>query len=561
MSVLKAIKKNYLILILILLASLIRVWGINYGLPHFFIGDETSIAYGTFKMAELKTLIPALYPDQFRPMYYPPLLAYIYLIVLAPVLGVKYLIGDFVNFTDFRNYLILNPTTVWITIRLVSVIFGTATIYLVYLATKELFDKRAGLMAALFLAVSFLHLQQSHFARHWVPATFFAALIILFSVFIYKQPAKKYYIWLGVIAGLAFGLSYITCVSLVVFVLAHLMAGKNASWRISVIINKFKDKNFWLAILIFVTLAVVFVLLHPQEFTRILFGVDSGAREAKSLAGLSQAFLYHIKNLLNFEPLLFISAILGSIILWFKSKERLILLLSLPVIYILALYLFFHNEVRYIVFVLPVLAGLAGFALSFIFSQIRQPALSVILLLIIFSYPLALGFYSDFLLTQKDTRILAVEWINQNISSASKIVTRFEDIKLIANKKAILNQQQLAPNSLRIQERVLLELEDSKYPKPAFNVLSLHFISKSLPDDIYKYLQKNEYQYFVVEYWHPDYLMEQDKIIIEPSKLLKEFKVKVDDNFLQDITGNFYQPVFWLFKVKRLGPVIRIYQL
>mgnify|MGYP001602248272 FL=1 len=556
----KFIKNNWLILLIIVVAFILRLWALNYGLPNFFIGDEQSIAYGAYKMVELKTLIPALNPSAFRPMYYPPLLSYIYLIFLAPVLGLKYLVGGFVGMADFKNYLILNPTITWLTIRLISVLFGAATIFITYLAGKKLFGKIAGLYAAAFLALSLLHLQLSHFARHWVPATFFVALIIYLSICIFFEPKKIYYVLVGIIAGLGFGVSYITCVTLVVFGLAHLLAAGNF-WPPKNLLKKIADKNFWLTILIFLALAIIFILLHPQEFTRILFGEDSGAGAGKSIGGLFAEFWYHFKNLINFEPLLLAAAIFGSFILFLKSKKKLLLLLSLPITYIIALYLFFHSEVRYIILVLPALVLPSGFAAAYLQSRLKFKFAPLLIILFFFSYPFALAGRYDYLLSKKDNRILAPAWIANNIEPSVRIATKFEDIQLTPTKQAILDQRAYDHQSLRQKDYALLKITEDSYPAPAYKVLPLYFIEEKVPPIILDNLYRYNYKYYAVEFWSPAQLSDIDKKIINSGTLIKEFSNQINGQYILDINGNYYQPVFWLFKIKQLGPSIQIYQL
>lgn len=66
-------------------------------------------------------------------------------------------------------------------IRIPSVLFGVATIYLVYLIAKELRQKWP-LVPALFLATSGLHIYYSQEARMYSMACFFASLIIWFYI-------------------------------------------------------------------------------------------------------------------------------------------------------------------------------------------------------------------------------------------------------------------------------------------------------------------------------------------------------------------------------------------
>ncbi|MFC1625525.1 glycosyltransferase family 39 protein [Patescibacteria group bacterium] len=74
-----------------------------------------------------------------------------------------------------------------ITLRVPSVIFGVVTIYLVYLITKDLFNKKAAFISSLLLATSGLHVYYSQEARMYSLAAFLTAL----SVFSFVKTLKR----------------------------------------------------------------------------------------------------------------------------------------------------------------------------------------------------------------------------------------------------------------------------------------------------------------------------------------------------------------------------------
>lgn len=69
--------------------------------------------------------------------------------------------------------------------RIPSVIFGVGTVFLIYLLGKEVFNKKIGVIAALFMALSPLHVYYSQEARMYSLATF--AVILSFYFLIKKN--------------------------------------------------------------------------------------------------------------------------------------------------------------------------------------------------------------------------------------------------------------------------------------------------------------------------------------------------------------------------------------
>ncbi|MBU1017086.1 MAG: phospholipid carrier-dependent glycosyltransferase [Patescibacteria group bacterium] len=161
---------KYLILILLLSFGL-RVFGISFGFPFFLHPDETKIVEPALTMAfNIKTA-------DFNPhfFYYPHFLMY-FLVIIIQIIKVI-----LIPFGIFNS---LPKEFFYFTARMISVLFGTASVFLTYVIAKKVSPKgreeQIGLMSALFLAVAFLHVRNSHYYTGDVPATFFILLSLLF---------------------------------------------------------------------------------------------------------------------------------------------------------------------------------------------------------------------------------------------------------------------------------------------------------------------------------------------------------------------------------------------
>jgi len=560
-----------ILLVIILFAALVlRLIGLNYGLPYFFVGDEQVLVNGALKMAEIRTLFPVFYPEEFRPLYYPPLLPYIYLIFLSPILLIRYFIGDFANIIEFKNFLILNPGFVWSAARILNIFFALGSLFVTYLIAKKIFNEKVGLIAVLFLSLSFFHLQLSHFTRHWIPAVFFTHLIILEAFYLFYKPKRKYYIWSGILTGLAFGASYIAAFGAWFVILGHFLSTGIVGGQGRNLKDKLKDLNLWIFLLISAALSSVFIILHPQEFFSIIIGEDGTVGAVKSITGLLTSFVYYFKILIYQEPAILIFSLLGFVALAFASKKLFSMFLSFCATYIFALYFLFHDEPRYVFFLLPILSLAAAYGLNALLEKMkavinegawRRYAFAAVLLLI-FLFPVLVSIKYTTLMTQKDTRIMAKQWIEEHIQERSKIAARLYNFKpLTPTKEAIAAQQSLDPDSLRTVERVLLTLDPANYPKPAFDVLNLHFIKPELlPKNLVAYLKDNNFKYFIVEYWSKSDLTAEDLEIMNQDRLAQRFDAGIDD-LSYNINGNLEESVWVMFSMKRPGPIIEIYEL
>lgn len=111
--------------------------------------------------------------------------------------------------------------------RSLSVVLGSATIPVVFLIGRKLLGKETGLIAALFFATAPLHIYYSQEARMYTPATFFAAVFVLFFLRVQEKKTALFdWVGLTISAIFAFYTHYLTLTLFLVFLL-YLIFNKN----------------------------------------------------------------------------------------------------------------------------------------------------------------------------------------------------------------------------------------------------------------------------------------------------------------------------------------------
>lgn len=86
-------------------------------------------------------------------------------------------------------WIIFGTSEIWL--RLLSVIFGILTIWVIYKFSTDVFNKKVGILSALFLSIAPYHIYYSQEARMYSEATFFAALSMYYF---YKSIQKGKFI-------------------------------------------------------------------------------------------------------------------------------------------------------------------------------------------------------------------------------------------------------------------------------------------------------------------------------------------------------------------------------
>jgi len=192
--------ESVILLVILVVAFWIRVWGIRWGLPHPYHPDEGTILFHAmgFGTGDLN-------PHWFR---WPSLLMY----VMFGVYGVYYVVGRIVGTfgapVDLLRHYLTDPTPFWLMGRALSILAGTATVWVTYRIGKRAFGAASGLAAAAFLAVMFLHVRDSHYATPDVATTLLASCSLLFALRAYGTGAMRDIVLSGFFAGLATSAKY-----------------------------------------------------------------------------------------------------------------------------------------------------------------------------------------------------------------------------------------------------------------------------------------------------------------------------------------------------------------
>ncbi|GEM_PF-731665 len=163
------------------LGAVLRLIGIRFGLPMAYHNDEWVLVLATRQF----------FSGDFNPhnFLYPSLLMYI-------MYAFERLYFLFASGRD-------DLSTLYTLCRVVVVLFGLASFWLIYRLGKRLHDVRTGLLAALFLSIIPLHVMHSHFATTDVPLTFFVLLTLWAALRMTERRTPADYL----IAGIALGLT------------------------------------------------------------------------------------------------------------------------------------------------------------------------------------------------------------------------------------------------------------------------------------------------------------------------------------------------------------------
>jgi len=433
-------KKHSPILWIIILAAILRLWGIHHGYPYSYYPDEVhfvkrALSFGSF---------------DFNPHWFHKPALYMYLLFFE--YGLFFIFGKIVGLwasvTDFAVSYIINPGPFYIIGRLTTVCFSLGSIFITYKIGQKHFDKKTGLFAALFLALSYGHVSSAQDIKADSAAMFFTALSLLFLLNYVGNARLPSLLAAAIAAGAGTATKTYPVIMLAPIMLAiALHSAQQLSDGTSPAATDFLKK----AALSMGAFTMTFFLCSPYNFIDPLgreqtFGFifrlvdsirfflegsvqktaeDAVMRRTDLLGGII-SYSQQIISDKGMGMFTGVAASIGFVFLLRKMSHKKSVFLVYPVLFAAISIVLFpgYAEPRHQLPLYPFIAVMAGY-LCFLLLNAEQPMVRKIFFL---SFVIGLSYNSlsiiqrAVVISQPDTRTLAKEWIEKNIPPGTKIL-------------------------------------------------------------------------------------------------------------------------------------------
>ena len=426
----------YLIAILIL-GAFFRFYGLNWDQGHHLHPDEQAIVMFSISLqfpsslSEFLSKSSPLNPHFFAYGNFP-----LYLLKIVGLIA-----GNFDP--SFALYDKIN-----IAGRFISGIFDLGTIFFIFLLGKKLFNKKVGIIASFFYTISVFPIQTSHFYAVDTTLTFFILLTLYQLIRFYEKPSIKN----SMLVGVCFGVSLATKISAIPLITAIIAATavdflllvakqphKPRVWLPH--IPRFLKRFIFDGIAITISTVIIFIALQPYSiidfptFWRQNMEQSQMTHDAFTFPYTLQyvgkiPYWHEIKNVVlwGLGPVLATISFLGifyMLILIIKKQKKQkwaqeLILVIFFLSYFAVVGKFAVGWMRYMLPLYPLLCIFAGLlvwqSLRFIENKFSHHKFLILnfkflILLALLAWPLSfMNIY-----TQPNTRVLASEWIYQNI--------------------------------------------------------------------------------------------------------------------------------------------------
>ncbi len=186
-----------LLLLILCVATALRLHGIGFGLPALNDPDEPLFMMTAFEMLRNQSFNPGWFGHPGTTTLYC-----LALICLA-VGGIGLATGRFADADAIAGALYADPGIVFLPGRLFVAACAIGCVYLTYRLGRRLGGTRLGLTAAALLAVNAVHIEYSQIIRTDMQASLFMLLCALCAIDIAKTGRRRAYLLAGICVGLA----------------------------------------------------------------------------------------------------------------------------------------------------------------------------------------------------------------------------------------------------------------------------------------------------------------------------------------------------------------------
>ena len=339
--------------------------------------------------------------------HWPSLTFYVFAGLFEAASAAKRLAGMTADLTDAQRLLIARGCVA---------LAGTATILVLFRVGRRVGGDAVGLIAALFLAVSMLHVRESHFAMTDALMTFFAMTSLALMLRGFDGGGARSFMAAGLAGGLAASTKYTAVALLASLAVAHVL----------LLLRSTEDRlRTWAASGAFVAFfafgfiaATPYAALDSRKFVEDFQFNVTHLSEGHAV-NLGRGWVYHLVRSLPYGVSwpIFLTAITGVVPFVRRHRDYALIVGAFAVATYVSLGNGYTVFFRYVLPIVPIVCLSAAVAIRQAASAIRSVHLQVDRTALWLASIVALSgavncVWFDALLARKDTRVLAREWLD-----------------------------------------------------------------------------------------------------------------------------------------------------
>ncbi|MBU1122409.1 MAG: glycosyltransferase family 39 protein [Candidatus Omnitrophota bacterium] len=473
--------KSWILLGIILLGLALRLYSIDYGFPFIVGPDEKRQILDALSMGARHSFIPAEYS-------YPALHKYILLVGFGLYFFVGYLFRVFSDTSDFVFKFLVNPGSLFLVGRLVSVFFGVLIIIPVYSLGKRIFTKITGIIAGIFSMFMVSLVIHSQWATADIMLAFVSTCALYYIIKSVSCLSKRDLILSGIFIGLAGAIKYQGAYLVVPFLTMILVNFRRGFLEKKMLPTVGLSLFFMGLIALAGNLSFIFSFDESvkrfMELKNETMGISSMAPFANNLVSV---IFWFIRELIRQELLLGVVLITSMGYSIYKHKKEDLVFLSYLFICLFSLVSFGFRSLHILVYSFPIVcvfgARFIERLIEMVFKEKYKVSYSLLCASLIVLPSISRGIAADIKRSNPDTRILARHWVEKNIPSQTKIAQDWYDfaLPLYCEYPVIFADDKLSQYYLdSVSQDVRQRYADFVRDKPAYKLLQIRYETEHL---------------------------------------------------------------------------------
>jgi len=399
----------------------VRLWGIDFGLPHTQARpDETQVMD-----VALTHLRGVLWPEFFD---YPRLYNYTLLAAFLAYYAVGWIAGTFSSLAAFVASWPVNWEPFFLINRSISATAGVLVIPVVYAMGRRLGEGGTGLVAALFMALAYGHVRDSHFGTTDTTLVLLCAACMLWLLRADPRRWGRSDVTAAVFAGLAAATKYNGVILLVPLGLSQLLyAWQQPARRFAALIGG-RAVAMCASFAMAFAIGVPFILFDYPRFSRAMGDLSTVLNTGFTPGMRTNGWWYHLAVSLRHGlglPLL-ACGLAGFVIVARRNWRTGLLLFSFTAAYFAVAGSFGLQFVRYALPIVPFLCVGAAVTITAVTRNVPNPrwraALTAAAALAVV-WPSAANVVAfDRVVARTDSRVLVAEWMARHAEPGAAIL-------------------------------------------------------------------------------------------------------------------------------------------
>jgi hypothetical protein len=403
---------------IIALAGLVRVWGLGFGLPHTQTRpDETQIIDVTLHFLR----------GNFSPPFYD--YPWLYMWMLTGLYMAYYVWGAITGAFNTASDLVASWPVNWAPFFLISrglsAAAGTATVLVVHRLAGKLWGAATALVAALFMALNFLHARDSHFGTTDVTMTLFIVASVSLLISAHETRRRALFAAAGLMGGLATATKYNGA-----FLLAPLVASyclnivESPGRRLAALVDN-RLLWFMLPFVGALGLGVPFVIADVERFWAAMRELSQSMQYGQGSLTPENGWLHHLSYSLRYGvslPLLLVGAA-GIIVLSVRQPRLGVLLFAFPAVYFAVAGSLGNLFFRYMIPVTPFLVLAAAWLVADTVRRVTPSSAALAAAAVALVLPSAASTVQfNRILSATDNRVVVARWFADHVRPGESVV-------------------------------------------------------------------------------------------------------------------------------------------